>query len=241
MASFLLASYSQAPRARLAALAGGVLFAVPILVLNQGRTGYVALFVGLVALFLLRARLTPLRTVAGLAAIVALFGAFYAVSPNFKSRTNDLIDEVATHKQHSPNGVRVSFMQVGLAAAAAHPLLGNGTGSFAELYAPTAARVWGAGTVMALARHQPHSEFLLVTIQLGALGLALYAGMLATLGRAALGTRSFARDNLALLWIIYVVTSTFNSLLWDTTEAHWFLLLSGCLYMQCRRQAEEKP
>ena len=236
MVCFLLASYRKTLRARLIAIAGGVLFAVPILVLNQGRTGYVDLFIGLVALFLLRTRLTLLRTTGGLAAIALLFAAFYVVSPNFNSRTNDLIDEVTTNKQTSPNGVRVSFMQTGLRAVAQHPLFGNGTGAFSEIYAPVAAQVWGAGTPMALARHQPHSEFLLVTVQLGALGLAVYIALLVALGRSALAVRSFETDTMALLWVIYVATSTFNSLLWDTTEAHWFLLLSSCLYVQCLRQ-----
>ncbi|MEO7579553.1 MAG: O-antigen ligase family protein [Massilia sp.] len=241
MVCFLLASYAKTASARLAGVGAGVLFAIPILVLNQGRTGYVALFLGLVTLFLLRARLTPLRTAAGLCAICLMFGTFYAASPNFKSRTDALIHDVSTNDQHSPNGVRMSFMQTGFGAVLSHPLLGTGTGSFSEIYAPTAAKVWGAGTLMALVRHQPHSEFLLVAVQLGMLGLALYVGMLVTLGRSALGPRTFARDNWALLWIIYVSTSTFNSLLWDTTEAHWFLLLAGCLYVQCRQQPHPTP
>ena len=238
MTSFLMASYANAPRARLAAIAAGVLFAVPIVFLGQGRTGYVALFVGVIALFLLRVRVTPLRALAGMGAITLVFYGLYMASPNFKARTDRMVFEVEHDEQRSPNGMRVSFIRVGLQAFAAHPLAGLGTGSFAQVYAPTAQKNWPAGHEMALARHQPHSEFVLMAVQLGSLGLLVYFSMLGALGSAALGRRSFETDSLALLWVIYVVTSSFNSLLWDTTEAHWFLLLGGCLYVGALRRRQ---
>jgi len=37
-----------------------------------------------------------------------------------------------------------------------------------------------------------------------------------------------------LLWVIYAFCSAFNSLLWDPTEAFWFLILAGCLYGAAR-------
>jgi O-antigen ligase len=237
-ASFLSASYRTTARASLPAIAAGIFFSVPIIFLGQGRTGYVALFVGLVTLFLLRTRITPLRTLSGVGAIAVLFLGFYAISPNFQSRTNALITEVRTNEVRSPNGLRLSFMQVGIQVVAAHPLIGLGTGSFAEAYAPTAQRNWPSGSEMATARHQPHSEFLLVAVQLGFLGSIIYFAILWTMGRAALAMRSFEADALALLLSIYVVSSTFNSLLWDPTEGYWFLLLSGCLYVSSKRQRE---
>ncbi|WLI88261.1 O-antigen ligase family protein [Massilia sp. R2A-15] len=234
--SLLAASYKTAWRARALWIAGGVLFAVPTIFLGQGRTGYVALFIGMVALFLIRTRITPLRTVAGVMAIGALFLGFYLASSNVRSRTDDMVNEIQNHRVQSPNGLRVSFLSVGLDVVAAHPLLGVGTGGFAEAYAPTAQRNWPAGHEMATARHQPHSEFLLVAVQLGLLGSLVYFAMLGTIGGAALGARNFESDSLALLWVVYVVTSSFNSLLWDTTEAHWFLLLAGCLYVGALRR-----
>ena len=240
-ASFLIATYSATMRARAFAVAAGVAFAVPIVFLSQGRTGYVALLIGAFTVFLLRTRVTPLRTLAGLAAIALMSAGFYLASPNVKSRTDALVTEVRTNQQGSPNGLRLSFMRVGLQAVASHPLLGLGTGSFAQAYAPTALADWPAGSEMALARHQPHSEFVLVAVQLGLLGVLVYVAMLATLGSAALGKRGIEADSLALLLVVYVVTSMFNSLLWDTTEAHWFLLLAGCLYVGARRRGAARP
>ena len=240
-ASFLLATYSATARARVAGIAAGVAFAVPIVFLSQGRTGYVALLIGAFTVFLLRTRVTPLRTLAGLAAIALLSAGFYLASPNVKSRTDALVTEVRTNQQGSPNGLRLSFMRVGLQVVASHPLLGLGTGSFAQAFAPTALAEWPAGSEMALARHQPHSEFLLVAVQLGLLGACVYFAMLATLGSAAIGKRGIEADSLALLWVIYVLTSMFNSLLWDTTEAHLFLLLAGCLYVGALRRGAARP
>ena len=235
-ASFLIATYSATARARAAAIAAGVAFAVPIVFLTQGRTGYVALLVGVFTVFLLRTRITPLRTLGGLAAIALLSAGFYMTSPNVKSRMNDLVHEVRTNQQGSPNGLRLSFIRVSLQVVASNPLFGLGTGSFAQAYAPTALADWPAGSGMALARHQPHSEFLLVAVQLGLLGLLVYFSMLGALASAARGQRGIEADSLVLLLVIYVVTSMFNSLLWDTTEAHWFLLLAGCLYVGALRR-----
>jgi O-antigen ligase len=236
-ACLLTARYAATPRARLAAIAGGVFFAVPIIILSQGRSGYVTLFIGLVTLLLLHPRATPPVKAAGIGAIALLCFGVYLASPNVKLRTDALINEVATGAPRSPNGVRLSFMRVALQVVADHPLIGAGTGSFAEAYAPTARSIWPEQKTQG--RNQPHSEFLLVAVQLGLAGSLVYFAMLGTLGGAALRLRSFETDSLALLWVIYFVASSFNSLLWDITEAYWFLLLGGCLYvgaLRCRQR-----
>ena len=238
-ACLLMASHRAQTRSRVAWLAGAVAAAVPVIFLNQGRTGYVAILVGLVTLFLLRVRPTPLRTLAALTTIALLFATFYSSSTNFRSRTTDLVTEVRTGQQRSPNGMRVSFLRAGLHAVAAHPVLGNGTASFAQLHAPYMRAIWGAGTPMGETRNQPHSEFLLMAVQLGVAGLALYLALLAALLRPALRTRSLQSDMLVLLWTVYVSCSLFNSLLWDPTEASWFLMLAGCLYGAVWRKAVE--
>jgi O-antigen ligase len=233
-ASLLMGRYATTPRARAAAIAGAVFFALPIIILSQGRSGYVTLFIGLVTLLMLHQRATPLIKAAGIGAIALVFFGVYMASPNVKLRTDALINEVETGNPRTPNGVRLSFLRVGRQVVADHPLLGAGTGSFAEAYAPTARIIWPEQKDQG--RNQPHSEFLLVAVQLGLAGSLVYFAMLGTLGRAALGLRSFETDSLALLWVIYFVASSFNSLLWDTTEAHWFLLLGGCLYVGALRR-----
>jgi O-antigen ligase len=237
-AALLLASHAHAWRRRAPALAGALLTALPIMFLSQGRTGYLLLLLGWMTVFLLRVRLTPLRVVAAALALALLGAGVYASSPNVKSRTDDMVNEIQHDKVQSPNGLRVSFIEEGLRMFAAHPIIGLGTGAFARAYEPVALRNWPPGSEMAVSRHQPHSEFVLAAVQLGVIGLAAYFAMLGSLARATFGARTLERDVLALLLAIYVVASSFNSLLWDTTEAHWFLLLSGCLYVAVRRRQE---
>ncbi|MBY0239446.1 MAG: O-antigen ligase family protein [Burkholderiaceae bacterium] len=235
----LKASYAEQLRNRLAALAGAVLFAFPILFLTQGRTGYVVLLIGLVTLLLLRVGAHRVRLAGGVLGIAVLFVSLYFASTNFKSRTDQLVADVqgyANADARSPNGMRLSFFQVGGKAIAEHPWFGNGTGSFAELYAPTARAIWPADSPHHNVRIHPHSEFLGVAVQLGLLGFLVYLAMLASLGRVALGARSFEGDSMLLLWVIYVSTSLYNSMLWDPAEAYWFLLLAGCLYAGNRRR-----
>ena len=246
-AGVLIASYARQWKLRAPAIAGALLSALPIMFLSQGRTGYLVLCIGLMTVFLLRVRLTPLRVAAALAAVMLLAAGVYSYSHNVKSRTDAMVNEIKNDEVQSPNGLRVSFLEEGLRMFASHPLIGIGTGGFAAAYEPTATKNWPAGSPMAVSRHQPHSEFMLAAVQLGVLGLAAYFAMLGSLARATLGRHAgqqasdFARDILVLLLTIYIVASSFNSLLWDTTEAHWFLLLSGCLYVAARRRQSSVP
>lgn len=233
MACLLRASWCAAWPARAGWAALMLLFMIPVIFLNQGRTGYVAVFIGLLTVFVLRVRFTPLRLAAALAGTMLLFAGFYATSDNFKFRTDLMVKELSSDAENTANGLRMSYLRVGLDAVLEHPVIGLGTGSFATAYAPTAARIWNDAT-----RHQPHSEFLLVAVQLGLTGLLCYFVMLGTLLRPGLKTRTYASDSLVLLWTIYVSASSFNSLLWDTTEACWFLLLSSCLYVASVRAGD---
>jgi O-antigen ligase len=191
--------------------------------------------VGLIALYLLRARITLLRSVLVAAALSTLFAGAYLVSPNVKTRLDLLVTEVGSQDPRSPNGLRLRFMQAGASAVLAHPLLGQGTGAFSEVFAPVARQIWAAAPNEQKTRHQPHSEPLLLAVQFGLAGLALYGALLACIGAAALRRRDPCADALALLLAIYGVASLFNSLLWDPTEACWFLLLAGALVAHCVR------
>ena len=234
-AAFLLATHETRTRARWAWIAAGLYFGAPIL-MGNGRTGYVGLFIGLFALYLLRGRVTLLRSVLVAALISTLFAGAYVVSPNLKLRMDLLVTEVAVDNPASPNGLRKSYMKVGLQTVLERPLLGHGTGSFSEVFAPEAQRIWAASPGELKTRHQPHSEPLLMAVQFGLVGVALYFALLGAVARAALRHRDAVADALALLVAVYGITSLFNSLLWNPTEACWFLLLGGALYAHCAQQ-----
>jgi O-antigen ligase len=201
--------------------------------MGNGRTGYVGLFIGLFVLYLLRWRITLLRCISVAAAMSLLFAGVYLVSPNFKMRIDLLATEVTVQDATSPNGLRLSYMKTGIQSVIDRPLLGYGTGSFSEVFAPEAQRIWAAHPNELKVRHQPHSEPLLLAVQFGLIGAALYFALLGAIGKAALRQRDVNADALVLLVAIYGITSLFNSLLWNPTEAYWFLLLGGALYAHC--------
>jgi O-antigen ligase len=226
VAALVWARHAGTARARVAGVVAAAGFLIPTVFLTQGRTGWVALFVGLVALYVRSVRPTVARTAAGLLALALLFTGFYFTSTNVRTRTDALVSELQADESRSPNGLRRAYMEVGLRTIAAHPLTGVGTGAFATVFAPTAARLWPTEHT----RHQPHSEVLHITLQVGLTGLALYLAMLGSLAAPALRARSAQADLLLILSVIYATCSVFNSLLWDPTEASWFLLLAGALY-----------
>lgn len=234
-ACFLFASYPGRVPARLAWLATGVWVTIPVVILSQGRTGYLALLVALVVLFLLRVRVTVVNVLIALAAAALLFTALYCTSDNLKLRMDAMVNEAVSNQEQSPTGLRISFMRIGTTLVADSPVFGQGTGAFAEGYENEARRIWGADTPLGETRHQPHSEFMGIAVQLGATGLLLYFTLLGTLLRPALRARARETDLLVLLWTVYVFCSAFNSLLWDPTEAYWFLMLAGCLYVAAAR------
>jgi O-antigen ligase len=230
--------YASSTRARLLSIAMGLFFAVPIIFLTQGRTGYVVFFVGLIMLAILRFRANLKMLVLSMVTVVAIFVGFYDMSDNLKQRTVHLVSEFKDYSDSNAlnsSGTRLSFYRAGLQLIAAHPLVGLGTGSFQEGFAPTAKKLWPEGHEFHTARHQPHSDVILIGVQLGIVGWAVYYSLLASMIWAARKANSFEGDSLLILCVVFAAAGIFNSLLWDVTEGYWFTLFAGCLYAQARR------
>ena len=69
-------------------------------------------------------------------------------------------------------GQRYTFWEYSIKLIAEKPLLGHGTGSFAKEYERSAHNEH-------LITKNPHNEFLMISVQLGLLGLLIYLGFLA--------------------------------------------------------------
>jgi len=77
------------------------------------------------------------------------------------------------HEQtESSMGQRYTFWEYSIKLIAEKPLLGHGTGSFAKEYERIAHNEH-------LITKNPHNEFLMISVQLGLLGLLIYLGFLA--------------------------------------------------------------
>ncbi|MFI3223197.1 MAG: O-antigen ligase family protein, partial [Methylococcaceae bacterium] len=71
----------------------------------------------------------------------------------------------------------------------------------------------------------PHNEFLMISVQLGAVGLFIYLGFLAS--QYFLSKRLPHQEKCVAqgLLLTLIITSLFNTPIMDHTEGHWFLMM----------------
>lgn len=109
-------------------------------------------------------------------------------------------------------GERFTFWKYSAQLIAEKPLFGQGTGNFTKAYQ----RISGKTA------NNPHNEFLLITEQLGIIGLFFYLSFLAS---QYYDSRTLPEQDKWLaqgILATLIVTSLFNSPLLDHTEGHWF-------------------
>ena len=230
--------YAPTRRMRIASIVGGAFFAYPVLFLLWGRSGYVVIFCMGLGLLVLRFRHNWKMLLGGLAAVCCIAAIAYESSGTLKTRTNDIGHEIHDYEKTgelTSSGTRLTLYKAGLQMFLAHPILGTGTASFAENFVPTARQYSKPGDPFYDVRAQPHSEVVLMAVQLGIVGLALYFGLIGTLGSVFRKQKTYQADLLFLLCISFAVPAFFNSLMWDVTEGYWFVLVAGCLYGAARR------
>ncbi|MES2932398.1 MAG: O-antigen ligase family protein [Pseudomonadota bacterium] len=243
---FSSAFHAATQRHRLLAIALGLFLIIPPLVLTHGRSGYFVVLVGLATLSLIHFRHNWRKLGLSGLIVAGLFVSLHTFSANFQQRTNHLLVEIQSYANADASkstgvrfadtdkansaGIRLSFYRAGLAMIAEHPVLGLGTGAFAEAFAPTAKKLWPVDAPEYAGRHQPHSEIILICVQLGLLGGLVYGCLLWFLVLPVRQQPGLMADNLLLLCAVFGSASVFNSLLWDVTEGHAFALLAGCCY-----------
>jgi O-antigen ligase len=207
------------------ALAG--LAAFDVLFLVQGRTGYLVL-AALVALVLLER--FRWKGLAAAVVIVALgFASAYEFSDSFRSRISRVESEA---EQWQPDvgtktsvGIRLEFYRNTLGIIEQHPLVGVGTGGFAQAYAQ---RVQGTAMTPT---YNPHNQYLLTTAQLGVVGLVLLLLIFVQQWRCAARLPEQTYRTLARgLVLTFVIASLFSSPLIDHAESLFFAWLSGLLF-----------
>lgn len=174
------------------------------------RTGYL-LAIGLLFLFILqrsnRKTILPLM----ISAIIVIF-AIYKFSPTFNQRVHEAKSnaiEYTKNNTFSSIGKRMDFAKYSFQIIKSHPLIGTGTGSFAEVYAKTNGPTIDEGKLLG----HPHNEFIFITIQIGLLGLGVFLFWLLI---QWLGTYKLSRENKLLaqgLIITFVLNGFTNVVL----------------------------
>lgn len=194
------------------------------LVLQDRRTGMVVLPVMLFA-WALSSQRGLLRKTAGLLAVVLAAALGWQASDTVRLRFAEGVAELRHYQSNDQVatswGQRVRMLELTSQMVREKPLLGHGAGSWQTLWQ---ARVTPQ---TALAVHTtPHNEFMLFTVQAGALGLLLF---LTWLGMMIVGAaRSGPAGAAALmLWTAIALSALFNAVFRDVRFALPLMLLVG--------------
>lgn len=190
------------------------------------RTGYL-IFAVFAFVFIVQ-RFRGRRLVALVVALAALAAAIYGTSPLLRYRVDTAIVQLLSHKSGEVGGSthqRLDMWEKSVGMIAASPLLGHGTGSFnlvhRKLYPDS-------GKFLS----HPHNEYLMIGVQLGLVGAALFVMLLVALWRGRVRLDREARLLVEGLLVAYAVDSLLNATLLDHTEGHWFGFLVGVLFAQ---------
>ena len=207
-----------------------VLGVVNLFFIVQGRTGQLA-FLVLAILFALQ-RLSK----KGMLAVGITMLVFMVVFINFSdkaSRVRQGLTNTVTylqnndHKQQTDIVIRYKYWESGMKLFAEKPLFGQGTGGFGAGY-------YRVSSDKADIKN-PHNEFLMMAVQFGIVGLAVYIGFLFSLYSDA---KKMAENEKWLaqgLLLTLIVTSLFNSPFLDHAEGHWFAVMIALCFGNVRK------
>ncbi|OAI15446.1 hypothetical protein A1359_00720 [Methylomonas lenta] len=197
-----------------------ILVVVNLFIVADGRTGQLA-FLLLSALFFLQVFSFRTALIFGVTTIAA-FTLFLLFSP-YAERLHEGIDQSISFYHNDPSvgdtsmGLRLTWWNSTLTIIQQSPWLGDGIGGlpykFHEIFPNLSQMV------------NPHNEYLLITAQLGLLGLFMFLAFLASILRHATHLAQTQRWLLQGIWLSFVASCFFNSSLLDHTEGHWFITL----------------
>lgn len=241
---YLALNFAKQARARAAKMAlyvVALLAIVNVLLMMQGRTGQIIAI--LFILIYVVTYFTSLRGVkpwvrwgSGVVLVAIAGGLVYAALHSHGSRlaeTNDEISAYETSNKNTSMGVRIVFYRRSLELLAERPIIGHGVGTVQDEFDAYARNNTGAAAATA---GNPHNEFLLMGIQLGAVGIALFVFLLVQIGRAAIELSEPARTIVFAYLFAFTIGCFANSLLLNFTEGNLFIFLIG-IFLSCRRGA----
>jgi O-antigen ligase len=171
LGTFLFARHLPSPQ-RIGLLLLTAVVAVDMLLLVQGRTGY--LTIAAVTVVLARERYGGWKGVIGGVAVVSLvFGALLISSDTFSNRVQLVVSEAAQHldgrKASTSIGLRLEMWSSAMSSVPSAPFFGHGLGSFDLLARQDSPLIDASGSYP---QPDPHNEFLHVAVEIGTVGLA---------------------------------------------------------------------
>lgn len=203
-----------------------VLASANVLLMVQGRTGYVALGIG-TSVWLLLTLKRQTRLWGGCAGLLVL--TLLVLIPNraFEHMQTGVqeINQCVTASGaqayqvcNTSMGQRTEFIHDALHHIRQAPWFGHGAGSFRHVNLYNGQRV-----------NNPHNEYLLETVQSGLLGLAVFLTWMGFCYRAAWHLPVGRRNLVVAVLSSYMACHLFNSFLLDSSEGHLFVIIAALL------------
>ena len=203
-----------------------LLASVSITHLSLGRTGTLTLLVslGTVGILLIPRRWTLLTMVC----LIGALGLLLLSSDTMVDRWMLALQELENWRENTASSIghRLFNYETALALMREKPWWGHGTGAFhTEI-----CRFVSPESECGRFNWHPHNQFLFLGVDHGLVGVLLYAGLIFSLFRAALGAPTkMPRVVLACLASILMVNSMINSPLWSSIESQFFMFMTGLL------------
>jgi O-antigen ligase len=217
---------------------------VNVLFVLQGRTGQavaIAYIVGfaIAQIAIFKHPTNRTRWIAIAVSVAACAGLVLYVSTSKHSRLAETRTEISQFEVDNINtssGVRLEFYRRSLDLILQRPIAGYGVGSVRTEFELFAEHSTGGRAAMA---SNPHNEFLLMGVQIGLVGIALFAWLLYAVYREA---RHLARPERHAVYgylFAFILGCLANSLLLNFTEGSLFIFLTGILLASGRRRSTQ--
>ncbi len=224
----------------LGALLAALALANSLLVL-EGRSGYLVAL-SAIALAAMWAMPSRWRVAALIATPVLALAALALGSAQVQERVSKIFAESQHFAQtqqvgeSDSSGWRLNAWKRSVQALAQKPLFGHGIGGWApavkQLEGARADAIFGVGNAS-----NPHQQFLLWSVELGLIGLALLVGVLVSLCRDALQFPVPSRRALLSAVVAVVIACLFNSSLYDDLMGDYLVVTLGLLWALGVRQS----
>jgi len=210
-----------------------VLFAGNVIFLSGARSGYLALFAGLIIFGLWH--VTRKQRIAVALILPILVAVMFAVSPHMQQRVAQAIQEWNNAEKSADltsMGVRKVFYLHTMEIAARHLIVGIGTGGFKAAYAEQIAGKYDPNDWRSEVAGDPHNQYLAIVVQHGLPGLLVFVIWLGALVATPAGP---SRGLAVAILCGWCLTSLFSSHFRTFAEGHLVTTFLGVLLAPAHR------
>jgi O-antigen ligase len=201
-----------------------VITTINLFYIAPGRTGMLV-FVALILLTLFQ-HLSFTKSIVATLLVSLVIGITFVTSTNFSTRVREAVDEIKNYQAESSRtslGMRFDWWQNSLQLIEQKPVFGHGTGSFKAVQAEL---IKDSDTKPT---DNPHNEYLMIGVQTGLLGLALWLALLVAQFIASFRLQPPGRYLLQGVVVAMASGCLMNSFLLDSHQGHFYAILSAIL------------